>query len=67
MGVGVPDGKIGTKLEKRLLPQGFETNFYHLSLNGKNTTHFTILIPNTLSDFKIEPENSKKTMFLNKF
>ena len=60
MGVGVPDGKIGRKLEKCLLPQRFETNFYYLSLNGKNTTHSNILIPNILSDFKIEPENSKK-------
>ena len=36
--------------------QDFEGNFYfsNLSLNNKNTT---ILIPNTLSDLKNEPEN----------
>ena len=38
-------------------------NFYHLSLNGKNIPHFPILTPNTLSDFKNEPEKSKNYVF----
>ena len=66
MRVDVPDFKEG-KVKNRdttgkmLISQGLKGNFYHLSLNCKNTAHFTILTPNTLSDFKIEPE--KKTCF----
>ena len=44
-------------------PRALEGNFHHLSLNGANTAHSTILTPNTLSDFKIEPENKKKLCF----
>ena len=47
--------------------EALKGNFYHLSLNGKNTPHFTILTPNTLSDFKIKLENSKKQIFLTNF
>ena len=31
-----------------------------MSLNGKNTSHFTILNHNTLYHLNIEPESSKK-------
>ena len=41
-------------------------NFYQLSLNGKNTPHFTIMTPNTLFDSRIEPE-TQKIMFFKKF
>ena len=50
-------GKIGTKLEKCSISQGFEGDFYCLFSNSKNIPHFTILIPNALFDSKIEPEN----------
>ena len=65
MGVGLQDFKEGqvkkgTKLENAQFPRALKGNFYHLSLNGENTSHFTILTPNDLSDFKNEPENSKK-------
>ena len=60
MGVDLPDFREGqvksrNKTGKCSILQALKMNFYHLSLNGKNT----ILTPNTLSDFKIEPENSK--------
>ena len=45
------------KLENAQFPWALKGNFYHLSLNSKNTPHSTILTTNTLSDFKIEPEN----------
>ena len=58
MGVGTPDlreeqvEKMGLKLEKCSISQGFEGGtFYHLFRNRKNISHFTILTPNTLSDF----------------
>ena len=51
--------KNRNKTGKCSISRGLKGNFYHLSLNGKNTLHSAILTPNTLSDFKIEPENSK--------
>ena len=43
--------------------RALKENFYCLSLNDKNTPHFTILTPNALFDSRIEPENSKKLCF----
>ena len=62
MGMGLPEfrgtsRKIVTKLENAQSPRALKGNFYCLSLNGKNTPHFTILIPNALFDTRIEPEN----------
>ena len=43
MGLGLPDfkegqvEKIGTQLENTKFPRALKGNFYHLSLNGKNT------------------------------
>ena len=54
--LGRENWKIGTKLKNAQFLRPLKGNFYHLSLNGKNTAHVTILTPNTLSDFKIEPE-----------
>ena len=57
--LGSDKWKIGAKLENAQFPRSLKRNFNHLSLNGKNNTHSIILTPNTLSDFKIEPENLK--------
>ena len=42
-------------------------DFYHLSLNGKNNSRVTSLTQTTLSELRIKPVNSKKTMFLKTF
>ena len=62
MGVGMPDFRKGQvenrdKTGKCSSSQGFEGNFYCLSLNAKNTPNFTIVTPNPLFDSRIEPEN----------
>ena len=73
MGVGLPDfregqvEKQGQNWENAQFPRDLKGNFYSLSLDGKNIPHFTILTPNLLFDSRTEPENSKKTMFVNKF
>ena len=64
MGVDMSDFREGQvenrdKTGNAQFPRALKGNFYRLSLNGKNTLNFTILTSNTLSDFKIEPENSK--------
>ena len=51
------------KTGKCSISQALKANFYCLSLNGKNTPHFTILTPNALFDSRIEPENLKKLCF----
>ena len=68
MGVGLPDFKEGqvetrNKTGKCSISQ-FEVEFYCLPLNCKNTSHFTILTPNTLFDSRTEPENYKNLRFL---
>ena len=67
IGVGLPDFREGqvenTKLENAQFPRVLRCNFYCLSLNGKNTPHFTILTPNAIFDSRIEPENAKKLCF----
>ena len=69
MGVGLSDfkkgqvEKCGQNWENAQFPSALNENFNHLSLNGKNTPYFTILNPNTLSDFKIEPENPRNYVF----
>ena len=55
--------KIGTKLENAQFPRALKGNFYYLFLNGKSMPHSTILTPNTLSDFKIEPKTKKNYVF----
>ena len=68
MGVSLPDCREGQveKLEQNWknpqFPRAIKGNFYCLSLNGKNTLHFTILNPNTLFDSRIEPESFKKML-----
>ena len=69
MGVVLPDfregqvEKMGTNWENAQFPRALKENFYYLSMNGKNTLHFTILTPNALFDSRIERENSKKLYF----
>ena len=69
MGVGLPysrEGQVekeGQNWKNAKFPRALKGNFYCLSLNGKNTPHFTILTPNLLFDSRIEPENSKKLRF----
>ena len=72
MGVGMPDFRERqvenrAKNGKCSISQGFEDGFYHLSQNGKNNPHYTILNQYTLSDLKIEPKKQKKKLFLSKF
>ena len=55
--------KIGTKLEKCSISQGFEGEFLLFVLNRKKIPHFTILTPNAFFDSRIEPENSKNCVF----
>ena len=55
--------KIGTKLENSQFPKAFKGEFYCLSLNGKNTPHFTILTSNAPFDSRIEPETPKRYVF----
>ena len=69
MALSLPDFKEG-QVEKEgqnwknaQFPRALKDNFYCLSLNGKNTPHFTILTPNSLFDSRIEPENSKELCF----
>ena len=47
----------GENWKNAQFPRVLKGDFYHLSLNGKNTPHFTILSQNTPSDLKIELEN----------
>ena len=55
--------KIRTNLENAQFPRALKRNFYCLSLNSKNSPHFTILTPNALFDSRIEPENCKRLCF----
>ena len=69
MGVGLPDfregqvEKQGQNWKNAQFLSVLKGNFYCLSLNGKNSSHFTILTPNAPFDFKTEPENSKSYVF----
>ena len=66
MGSGVPDfreAQMENSAKTGKIPQflkALKDDFYHLSLNGKNDPHFTILTQNAFSDLKHNPENSKK-------
>ena len=57
MGVGLSDFREGQGENRD--KTGKMLNFYisQLSLNGKNTPHFTILTSNPPFDSRIEPEN----------
>ena len=69
MGVGLPDfrvrqvEKIGPKLKKCSVSQGFEREFLLFVLEWLKELHLTILTPNPLFDSRIEPENSKNYVF----
>ena len=69
MGVDLPDfregqlEKWGQNLKNAQFPRALKGNFYHLSLNGKNIPHFTILTQILLFDSRIGPENFKKLCF----
>ena len=49
-----------TKIGKFSIFQSFEDKFSHLSLNGKNGSHFTILTQNIRSNLEIEQKINKK-------
>ena len=48
------------------IPRALKGKSYRLSLNGKNTPHFTILTPNTSLSLELS-HKTPKTTFLNKF
>ena len=63
MGEGLPDfrdgqvEKWGQKWKNAQLTRDLKRTCYCLFLNGNDTIHFTILIPNALFGSRIEPEN----------
>ena len=52
-----------TKLENTQFSRDLKGNFYHLSLNGKNTPHSTILTKIPYLTLKLSQENSKNYVF----
>ena len=69
MGVGLPDfrerqaEKWGQNWENVQFPRNLKMNFYCLSLNGKNTPHFTILTPIPSLTLELSQKTPKNYVF----
>ena len=67
--VGLPDsreGQVKYRDKTAQFQRALKGNFYCLSLNGKNTPHFTILTPKPFLILELS-QKTPKTMFLNNF